>query len=121
MWYNSKLSIYIPTHLLRNTELLALIATVTTLAGGCTVSDGRGAWVDSTGELIIEPMSVVTWWYRDDTNSTYVRALGVIPEWLMEQRRAIVKWLLNHGEEAVMIETMDRAAVFNKESKHVEA
>lgn len=86
-----KIKVYITAHTEteRHDWALKVAHRLATLAGGFTIETGTGGWVDDTGNLVQEPVSIVTA-YNHDAESIYQSIEDLLGEFLSGARQDAV-------------------------------
>ena len=87
MELTNKTTFYIPSRLVR--RLSDIIDTITKEVGGVTFVDARGRWINDEGEVVHDPIMLVSWWHGG----------GVCTD----QFTVLINMLLAH-ENTVMVE-----------------
>lgn len=94
-WLPSRYAIYIPTGLINKADVRAALGKLNSIAGGATLAPARGEWL-SGDDVVREGVEVVSWW----TNRQHSHRTSEFMTYL----HVLIDLLLQHGEEAVMVE-----------------
>jgi hypothetical protein len=78
---------------------------LTEAAGGATVTEGQGYWKNDEGQLIVEPVSLVTAWYEPDDDDPTPYSVFVRNEAVAMALEDAYDLLKSVGEQSVAIET----------------
>lgn len=70
---------------------------LTEAAGGATITEGQGYWRNDEGQLIAEPVALVTAWYDREAWLVFAR--------IGEAKQNAIDLLKSVGEQSVAIET----------------
>jgi hypothetical protein len=104
---SSRTAIYIPLTMTAKADVRAALAKLHDIAGGATMTPARGVWRGGDGTMVYEGMEVVSWWTnRHPTAGLYSP--------FMPYLRVLVDLLLQHGEEAVMVEQGGYARIYKR-------